>query len=1137
MHVEYVRSFSVEVSRAASSNEHILSQPAATKPVALHDTLSTIELQTSRRMVHAKHPRSQRKKRRWMEFTESQLVLATLANGKTTNTTRTSTRTRKEVVETTLGKDEPALITPSPSSNRHKTRQISARSKRKHATQLFRRSMISKHTIETEEQDATAIGTPRRLFDNITRTTRDSISSRQVPCSPEPHMSDECMLQEADPPQQLPQLDHPTPKRSNRSQRTVFRSKRVSTSWDSLASMSSVATKVSLMTTTTENGTTTTRKTMTHSEESSHDSVPTGAVSQDFAPTASLSRGPRSSLIPPNLLTVLAPIGLSRKLRTRSQILEEAAQAAKSAIPIRQKLPRACKDDVECQRYIEESDEEAIFPPQLNLDDSVGCGEKKAIQNTPSRPAPTTSLPKIASPSSSTTQKRKQSTKESPARASQTFFRRGRVGQTKRHLDNQLLQSPATIRVQRSSNRKASRREPSAFEAPVEQESRTPSRQRRHRHEQVKGDLLSPRTRSSSSRPKKKGTSYKELRCAAMSPGNSESSVISKGARKSPPKSRDSGRHTHNASMDSETRTALTPERRRGHENAVGGMGSPPRKQRDLEKRQTDHVKPSRESRIASLVHQSRKSEAPSITHNEQLVGLDVVPHIQPVVQVTSESSRRKKHSKKKKSKKKKSKVRFAPLPTATTTFSVKIRVKTSLNPGRSSSNNGQLISQAPALSESTVQSIANQITQACLLQAQNNNSTPSNHLLENVSPMQQPAIQAIKNGARSRGVDETQEKPFEVAVDCDTSVISDLTRERTKVQSYNVPNEGDAESDTDPFQHGATLPDNSDSDSVEAESALPAQVIPLPSRQSAPSQPAFRGRRVRANDDHSFASSNKRRRRFFSSTDSLAGSLADFSQASTEMAAPVVPKEVAIKSASSQSNRSPADRNASGASNSLRRVRRRSGLPYIDETVATDPSHIGGCGKCSGCRRTFDCMNCDNCLNRLQSGEFEGAKKSDCLGRICQVVKSYSYLDSLGMADRPAAPHPVDKSLQQEDDFSYLSEVEWKNQKPKQPRKRLSRAARLWGHPISLRKGSSTAGSISSVTTMTGIGGTVPATTALVAATKKTGGRSKGKKKKSHLHYMEMPMSTDGSVASWMEGRRSLRALMQYDEADQDWM
>jgi hypothetical protein len=35
----------------------------------------------------------------------------------------------------------------------------------------------------------------------------------------------------------------------------------------------------------------------------------------------------------------------------------------------------------------------------------------------------------------------------------------------------------------------------------------------------------------------------------------------------------------------------------------------------------------------------------------------------------------------------------------------------------------------------------------------------------------------------------------------------------------------------------------------------------------------------------------------------------------------------------------------------------------------------------------------------------------------------------------------------------------------------------------------------------------------------------------------MELPMPTDGSVASWMEGRRCMRALMSYDEADQDWI
>jgi hypothetical protein len=48
---------------------------------------------------------------------------------------------------------------------------------------------------------------------------------------------------------------------------------------------------------------------------------------------------------------------------------------------------------------------------------------------------------------------------------------------------------------------------------------------------------------------------------------------------------------------------------------------------------------------------------------------------------------------------------------------------------------------------------------------------------------------------------------------------------------------------------------------------------------------------------------------------------------------------------------------------------------------------------------------------------------------------------------------------------------------------------------------------------------------------------RGRGKKSKSTLHDLELPMPTDGSVASLLASRRSLRALMQYDEADQDWI
>ena len=124
-------------------------------------------------------------------------------------------------------------------------------------------------------------------------------------------------------------------------------------------------------------------------------------------------------------------------------------------------------------------------------------------------------------------------------------------------------------------------------------------------------------------------------------------------------------------------------------------------------------------------------------------------------------------------------------------------------------------------------------------------------------------------------------------------------------------------------------------------------------------------------------------------------------------------------------------------------------------------------------------------------------------------------------------------KAVRDDDEFSYLSEVEWGVKKAK-PVKKLSRAARLWNsigkHKNSVRQGRSN----SSVTSLTGEDAPIP----LNDLSRKKGVQSKRKgSKKDPLHDMEMSLPTDGSVASWVKGRRNLRALMQYDEADQDWV
>jgi hypothetical protein len=534
----------------------------------------------------------------------------------------------------------------------------------------------------------------------------------------------------------------------------------------------------------------------------------------------------------------------------------------------------------------------------------------------------------------------------------------------------------------------------------------------------------------------------------------------------------------------------------------------------------------------------------------------------QSIIQVTSESSKRKK-SKKKKSKKKKSKVRFAPLPEATTTtFSIKIRVKTSANPSYSHNQQKRMITSPLGLDQSTMQSITNQIAQACVT-AQANNRNYNN----NCDPMIMgpPANNyMIENGTRQafRQLRREKEKPLEVEVDCDTSIISDLTRERdrnkvaaSRTRSHSPPVDyieggaidfGGPRNDGDLASYRDELVSTQD---VEERKWLKPRRVPFHSIPQSSSRRRFVQPLCAATtrleiDETSIASSKKRKMLHYS--DSLAGGSLVSENASIMQTK--VPTEVSVNRQSSRLSLS--------AASMPRELASRDRCP--DETVVTNYSvspKKNACCKCDGCRRKYDCLNCDNCVIRLQTGE-KNSGEIYCMKRVCQQLarRQYAQMDSLGMAasrysQQLALTPKVDDDDDDDDDFSYVSEIAWgdKNKTKNSKRvKRISRAARLWGNSgfaskqmrKIIRPTGVVAGSTSSVTTLTG---TSPPSIAPPLSTQQNfaKGRSKKRKgrKKDPLHYMERPMPTDGSVASWMEGRKHLRALMHYDEADQDWV
>jgi hypothetical protein len=307
-----------------------------------------------------------------------------------------------------------------------------------------------------------------------------------------------------------------------------------------------------------------------------------------------------------------------------------------------------------------------------------------------------------------------------------------------------------------------------------------------------------------------------------------------------------------------------------------------------------------------------------------------------------------------------------------------------------------------------------------------------------------------------------------------------------------------------------------------------------------------------------------KRRRRTLMCSDSLVGgSLADFSRTSVEPINIVtpgrVPKEVAVKQSSPTRRTTMSNNNDSNPGKSSDARDDASGVARMDpvdqvpnflveadETVVTNRSTDSRrsklqerCGKCEGCQMTFDCFTCHKCISRLQAGIQYRDGTTECLKRLCRVVRRHTHVDSLGTMKRSVQPEKATAVEGNGWSVDYHREAGSSHRENGKPTwRRPSRAARLWSRgwlaPGSQRARSS--GSVSSLSAPLGISASKSTPSTTPGGRKRSRGRGKGRKK-NPLHDMELPMPTDGSVASWIEGRRCVRALMSYDEADQDWI
>lgn len=593
----------------------------------------------------------------------------------------------------------------------------------------------------------------------------------------------------------------------------------------------------------------------------------------------------------------------------------------------------------------------------------------------------------------------------------------------------------------------------------------------------------------------------------------------------------------------------------------------------------------------------------------------------------------------------KRHKVRFAP---TTTTFSLKIQVKTSTSP---ISKKGAKIS-SPALSESAVQSIATQITQAYLAQS------PSPQVVEDGvhddSPLQ-------SDGPNEGGERNVQDSDSNISIGSSDEIDSDSVQEHDEtepqVHQDNWSNK-DGTNKNMTFkshdQHGQEIfvaKNHMDSRSVASEITMDIDLLrgakysksstgsnyknaPVSNQEDASVETLFamapsysddtmnqhqeenplgadpvvqqcmdRSHRQsehagykQGNDNYSPREKNdkgeivsitngmvlitgsptkdvelvtkknpspKSKRRRLTSTDSLAGGslLSIFSSKSTTYH---VPNEVAVIRRRGSTMPSSPGREMNQNLGQQQRSQSTSSFPAkpdenifaagivndgdVDETVVTDKSHesrqapaLGKqCGKCSGCRQIFDCLSCSKCIASLQQGKCGYGKGTGCLKRICKLRAHNLPTDTLC---RTSTQVPTFESSQQVhdklecegDDASRRSFGETGSMYSTASKVRRRRAARLWSrrwstHEKQQRYTTTPTTKTSSVASESEKGDST-------ARRGQCGGSRNKKQRKSQLHDLELPMPTDGSLASILERRRSLHSLMGYDEADQDWL
>ena len=1016
-------------------------------------------------------------------------------------------------------------------------------------------------------------------------------------------------------------------------------------SWDSLASVASV-TKVA------------TNKTREHAPTHQVKNIPSNHhVSEDASPS-----GTGSKPIPPELVSVLAPMGLKavkRLPQTHEDVLKKAAAQRKKLVPPRARLPRRCKSNHSSMSYIEESDDDLYFDSILYGDTVAFRNNGEARLSVPAEvnttrddasASPLTAASPVESVAPGPMEKAAATSGQRTTRVEAAHVRRKRGGPRKTlATDDEGVEPPDT-------NMGRNEEEPTPFqrkrrrpwkgkkslttedEKIVEQNTEigrnggetTHSKRNRGRPRKEEKSLATEED-TKMGRNVGEPTNFKRTRDRPrkMLPSPEWETLLPSTATGSN-ELRLTNTRIDNSSLRGPSTTRTTHKRGQAsnakHSRLKGviDLGILRRKQLKM-----DHVDES-----GDTAGNTAKDDFVVGPQNDAQQDQHHATSMRPIVK--AKTTVRPSGS----SKSRTSKVRFAP---TTTTFSLKIRVKTS---GISSRKSNRRHSAPPALSQSTVQSIANQITQAYLAQNSegiastdrghedggddrsenedeasdsyssddSENESDDDGVEDEVHEVQR-SVGALRGAAAAHDQGARQQREVLIDRDYDTrSVASEITMDidllrgeletdaaklepsteeegpsfphqddgsfdddEPKVQLYNDPDANHLIEDDLPRKKiSYSRPANSSNDKIGQ--SLPERGQRLDIKYNWQSNAALLEDKKRYWETERRLEAKtlpERKRRRLTSTDSLAGdTLASFhSIRSTRGEGTTkgrhqrgiksgVLGKVLQKKADNIVDHAIVARHLKPVAKAGPRQNGYN-LESNDETVVTDKPHdskcvpalaaTGKCGKCSGCLHTFDCLTCTRCIASLQRGLRFG-QRTGCLRRICKVRSFEKSMDTLGRPlkfagvstkdetgeKRPPRPvaEAIGKAADKDDDDVVSHYSETGSLYSTASKQRRSRAARMWSRRWSKeRKKISSGASVSSEakgdSAGTKLGGLAPPKKGQGVV----GLQKKGKKTKSALHDLELPMPTDGSVASVLEARKALRALMTYDEADQDWL